>query len=87
MPKNKRMEFTGKGMSGQPFDDEDERREMRERHNHYDGNFLSAEEFLDEAGLTWLSKIGSAFPAILKAFIVWGIVGGAVLTAMKLGLL
>lgn len=79
-------DFDGKGFSKEEFSDE-ERAEMRERGKHYDNNFLSADEFVEQSGLGWIVAIAKGFPAFRNALIFVTILGGAIAAATQLGLI
>lgn len=79
-----RLKFTGEGFSKEPLSEE-EMQKLRERAHHYDRNFLSAEDFLRETNLAWLSSIAKGFPAFLKFALVTGSLAGAYGAAVAVG--
>ena len=79
-----RLEFDGAGFDRSDFT-ETERAAMRERNHHYDRHFLSADEFLADIGLTWLSRASKGFVPFIKAFAAVGTIGSAVVVAQQLG--
>ena len=56
--KKEPLKFYGSGFSKEPLTDE-ELAAQRERNRHYDHHFLSVDEFLEMAGLSWLAMIGA----------------------------
>ena len=79
-----RQNFTGEGFSKEPFSDE-ERAQHRERAHHYDRHFLSVDVFLERTGLKWVSQMGKAAPAFIKAFTAISAFGAAVVVMKSMG--
>lgn len=85
MNEKKPLHFTGDGFSQEEFTPED-RAKMRERHHFIDRHFLQPEEFLQETGLSWFSRMARGFPAFVKMFAVISIIGAGVMAAKQLGI-
>lgn len=79
------MRFTGEGFSKEEFTPEDRAR-MRERHHFFDRHFLHTDEFLNQTGLSWFSKMARGFPAFVKMFATISIIGAGYMAAKQLGL-
>ena len=82
----KKLDFSGKGFSKEQPTPE-ELAEWRERHNHYDANYRTSAEFLEETGLKWVSTIAKAAPGFIKSFAAAGTILGVIIAMKKLGVL
>lgn len=78
--------FTGEGFSEETPKGK-EYAVGRERAKFFDDNFLTPDEFLEQTGLAWLSRIAIGFPAFFRAFTVVGAIGAAVIVLQEWGLL
>lgn len=62
-----KLKFDGGTHRNDPFTPE-ELAAQRERNDHYDRNFLSADDFVNQMGLRWLVNMAQGVPAFAKMF-------------------